>query len=168
MATSKVMINGTVEIDLTADTVTADTLAEGVTAHNSAGEVVTGTAVLDNGGYEEALGFALGSSDLLSYSSAPLSRLPEGTTYIAKNCFLDCKTITISEIPAGVTTIEDAAFNGCTGITSITFKGTPTSIATCFYRATNITDIYVPWAEGAVSGAPWGATNATMHYDSAV
>ena len=30
-------------IDLTADTVTADTLAKGVTAHNAAGEIITGT-----------------------------------------------------------------------------------------------------------------------------
>ena len=28
-----------------------------------------------------------------------------------------------------------------------------------------LTDIYVPWAEGAVANAPWGATGATIHYD---
>lgn len=26
--------------------------------------------------------------------------------------------------------------------------------------------IYVPWAEGAVANAPWGATKATIHYDT--
>lgn len=44
-----------------------------------------------------------------------------------------------------------------------------TSISnTCFTSGVQtITDIYVPWAEGAVSGAPWGATNATIHYNTA-
>lgn len=26
--------------------------------------------------------------------------------------------------------------------------------------------IYVPWAEGEVANAPWGATNATIHYNT--
>ena len=43
MAVNKVEINGEVKLDLTGDTVTADTLAEGKTAHNAAGEVITGT-----------------------------------------------------------------------------------------------------------------------------
>lgn len=43
MAVNKVEINGEVKLDLTADTVTADTLAEGYTAHNAAGELITGT-----------------------------------------------------------------------------------------------------------------------------
>lgn len=35
------------------------------------------------------------------------------------------------------------------------------------FASTTITDIYVPWSEGAVSGAPWGAINATIHYNYA-
>ena len=37
-----------------------------------------------------------------------------------------------------------------------------------FNNCTNITDIYVPWAEGTNVGgdAPWGATNATIHYNT--
>jgi len=43
----------------------------------------------------------------------------------------------------------------------------PTSInAYAFIGTTqNTLDIYVPWAEGAIAGAPWGATNATIHYN---
>lgn len=29
-----------------------------------------------------------------------------------------------------------------------------------------LTDIYVPWYDGYVLGAPWGATNATIHYEA--
>jgi len=40
---NKVSINGEAVIDLSGDTVTADTLALGVTAHNAKGELITGT-----------------------------------------------------------------------------------------------------------------------------
>ena len=43
MAVSKVTYNGTTLIDLTADTVAADKLLSGYTAHNSAGQQITGT-----------------------------------------------------------------------------------------------------------------------------
>lgn len=43
MPRSKVIYGDEVLIDLTADTVTADTLAEGVTAHDAAGNAITGT-----------------------------------------------------------------------------------------------------------------------------
>lgn len=35
-----------------------------------------------------------------------------------------------------------------------------------FYQAKVMTDIYVPWSEGEVANAPWGATNATIHYNT--
>ena len=41
----------------------------------------------------------------------------------------------------------------------------PTTLdATAFKGCTNLKDIDVPWAEGDIAGAPWGATNATVHY----
>lgn len=45
MAVNRVSINGTTVIDLTADTVTPETLSMGVTAHNAAGELITGTHI---------------------------------------------------------------------------------------------------------------------------
>lgn len=45
MAVNKVSINGTTVLDLTADTVTPETLDVGITAHNAAGELITGTRV---------------------------------------------------------------------------------------------------------------------------
>ena len=45
MAVNKVSINGTTVLDLTADTVTPETLSMGVTAHNAAGELITGTHI---------------------------------------------------------------------------------------------------------------------------
>lgn len=43
MPVSKVVLNDVVKLDLTADTVAPETLAEGVTAHDAAGNQITGT-----------------------------------------------------------------------------------------------------------------------------
>jgi hypothetical protein len=45
-------------------------------------------------------------------------------------------------LPNKITSISSGAFNGCT----------------------NVTNVYVPWAKGAVANAPWGMTNATIWY----
>ena len=43
MANNKIIYGSNTLIDLTSDTVTADKLAEGYTAHDKAGNVITGT-----------------------------------------------------------------------------------------------------------------------------
>lgn len=43
MAINKVVLSGEVKLDLSSDSVTPETLAKGVTAHNAAGELITGT-----------------------------------------------------------------------------------------------------------------------------
>ena len=45
MAVNKVEINGEVKLDLTQDTVSADTLLQGATAHDAAGNLVEGKVV---------------------------------------------------------------------------------------------------------------------------
>lgn len=44
MAVSKVVYGSRTLIDLTADTVTADSLSKGITAHDKSGRLITGTA----------------------------------------------------------------------------------------------------------------------------
>ena len=69
-------------------------------------------------------------------------------------------------MPARIITIYARAFGECTGLTTLTFKGKPDTIdSQAFYGCTNLTTINVPWAEGAVGNAPWGATNATINYN---
>ena len=80
--------------------------------------------------------------------------------------FFNCTNLALTSIPAGVTDISYSAFGYCTGLTELTFMGTPTSIAPdAFDGCENLTTINVPWAEGAVANAPWGATNATINYN---
>lgn len=47
MAVNKVIYGGNVLIDLTTDTVTADKLASGITAHDKSGKTITGTNTYD-------------------------------------------------------------------------------------------------------------------------
>ena len=89
-----------------------------------------------------------------------------GYTKIRDSAFTGCTNLALTSLPAGVTSIGVEAFSGCTSLTSITFKGTPTTInSSAFSGCTNLTDIKVPWAEGRVPNAPWGATNATITYN---
>lgn len=82
-------------------------------------------------------------------------------------CFQNKTTLTSIVIPASVKAIEANVFKGCTGLKTATFKGTivGTIPETVFDGCTNLTDVYVPWAEGVKANAPWGATNATVHYN---
>lgn len=100
----------------------------------------------------------------------PNDSLPSSlNSNITSNSFYACSSLIITEIPAGVTGLYSRCFMGCSGITQLTFKGTPSIInSTSFSNCTNLTDIYVPWAENAIAGAPWGASNATVHYNSVV
>jgi hypothetical protein len=54
-------------------------------------------------------------------------------------------------------------------IKSVTFQNSIDSLPTigtyAFSQCDSLTDIYCPWEEGAIANAPWGATNATIHYN---
>ena len=97
------------------------------------------------------------------------SGLPDTVTSIGNYSFKGCRSLRQVTIPPGVTTIGTYAFSGCTGLTGVVFQGTPSSTisSTDFNSCENLSNIYVPWSEGDVDNAPWGATSATIHYDSA-
>lgn len=95
-----------------------------------------------------------------------ITELPSGLTSIGNSAFYSCRKLAITELPSGLTSIDYYAFYGCSGLTSVTFKGTPSTIRTnAFNNCANLTTINVPWAEGEVANAPWGATNATINYN---
>ena len=89
------------------------------------------------------------------------------------NAFYGCASIIASvgetntlKLPK-IKRLGDYAFYGCKA-TNVYFY--QTDIISISYRAfhndTSIQNIYVPWSEGVVANAPWGATNATVHYDT--
>lgn len=93
-------------------------------------------------------------------------KLPEKVSSIGVQAFRK-SSIEITEIPASLTSLNQYVFAECRGIKELTFKGTAKrSInASAFYGCDNLETINVPWAEGEVADAPWGATNATINYN---
>ena len=106
----------------------------------------------------------LGSGCFTKCKELQLTELPDTLTVIDASVFSSCSKLAITEIPASVRTIGAGAFSFCT-FPSITFKGKPISMYGAFQNNSNIKIINVPWAEGAVADAPWGATNAVVTYN---
>lgn len=89
--------------------------------------------------------------------------IPDNVTRIGNYIFYACTDLTSITIPGSVTSIGSSAFSGCTGLTTIIIPSSVTEIAfTTFNGCTNLTTITINKAEGSITGAPWGATNATV------
>jgi hypothetical protein len=111
---------------------------------------------------------AIGNNAFAGCDGLAITELPEGIAEVAMSSFSSCKGLTTMTMPASLQYVLSSAFSLCTGLTEVTFKGTPEEIAeNAFSGCSNLTTINVPWAEGAVAGAPWGATSATINYNSA-
>ena len=116
------------------------------------------------------------SDNSLSEESAVFDKTPREIEFIEHVFPASLKTIgnyaftgakynlTTCVFPSGLESIGTSAFGNCSILTSVTFQGTPTSIANNAFPS-NVTTINVPWAEGAVANAPWGATKATINYN---
>lgn len=93
--------------------------------------------------------------------------LPFGLKTIANQLFDSCTSLSYVHIPETVEEIESGAFSNCENLTKIRIPKSVTSIESdAFSGCDYLEDIYVGFSSGAVSGAPWGATNATIHYNS--
>ena len=116
--------------------------------------------------------------------------LPNGLTYLSSNTFARCSKLEnvygdltnliqlsdsvfdackgLKELPymPNLTTYGANAFRNCTSLTEVKIYKKCNVNANTFTQCDNLLDIYVPWAEGEVANAPWGATNATIHYNT--
>lgn len=88
--------------------------------------------------------------------------LSQNLKVIGAGAFFDTG-ITQIDIPTTVEEIHLDAFSDTSSLKAVRFHGKPKTIAPCF-GGSAVTDIFVPWHEGGVAGAPWGAENATIHY----
>lgn len=94
--------------------------------------------------------------------------IPDLVTALYRASFLKCSSLVDIVIPKNVNKILNIAFQNCTSLETVKFLGMVNTIdSSCFNYCTNLTHIYVPWSEGEVNNAPWGATNATIHYNTA-
>ena len=106
-----------------------------------------------------------GSSLFGSMGALVSASIPRLTT-LPSYAFNNCRSIRQIDLPS-VTTIREAVMGICpllevvtigpniTTIHSYAFSGTPDGMI-----------INLPVAEGAISGAPWGAPNAIINYDT--
>jgi hypothetical protein len=107
----------------------------------------------------------IGNYAFFGCSRLQLTSLPLGVKQALSQTFRNCTSLTTFLLHSGITALHDRCFMGCTGLTTVTFKGNPFIYSSAFSSCSNLTDIYVPWSQGEVANAPWGATNATIHYD---
>lgn len=102
--------------------------------------------------------------------------LPLSLKYIGNDAFYNNGAQLFPEeiiIPHLVETIGNCVFGGSGFKTkTITFRGTPTTILPEAFLSggsvasmRDLVTINVPWSEGEVANAPWGAVNATINYN---
>lgn len=118
-----------------------------------------------------------------------ITSIPDTVTSVEQSAFAGTG-ITLSGLPSNLKTIEAHAFQGVKFTSPLIMPASLQSIAmyafqqageagteiiflakpkgglssSAFYNS-KFTSIKVPWSEGEVAGAPWGATNATITYD---
>ena len=94
-------------------------------------------------------------------------KISNGVEVIRESAF-ENSGLSAVELPMSLSAIWANAFAYNASLKSVRFNSKPTIYSQVFANCTNLKDIYVPWSEGEVDGAPWGATKATIHYNSEV
>lgn len=91
--------------------------------------------------------------------------LPKLAT-VGSNTFYSCPVLTQIDLPSAKT-IGRETITGCRSLEVINIGPSITSIhSQAFQNAPEGLVINLPVAEGAISGAPWGATSAVINYDT--
>lgn len=102
-----------------------------------------------------------------SYQDLTKVTIPNGVTTIGNMAFNNCSNLTEVNIPNSVTTIGTNAFRMCSSLAELNLPNSITSIGSgAFQNIKSDAVINCGFAEGAVSGAPWGApSTATINYN---
>lgn len=87
-------------------------------------------------------------------------------TSINTEAFKECDNLIDVIIPNSVQTLSLYVFRSCDSLTSVRIGNGITSINKSFQSCNALTDIYIDKPEGSISGAPWGATSATVHWNT--
>lgn len=91
--------------------------------------------------------------------------MPDSVTEISDHSFYGCDKLKTVKLSDSLKTIGRGAFAD-SGLEYIKIPEGVTAIdSTAFQNCLNLKVIDVGFAQGDVSGAPWGATNATVYYN---
>ena len=106
-------------------------------------------------------GTFMGCSSLASVT------IGDGVTAIGYMSFSDCSCLSEINFGRSVACIGEDAFNNCTGLKTVNIGPDIITIpANAFSGTSSDLVINLAVSEGAVANAPWGATNATINYDT--
>ena len=95
--------------------------------------------------------------------SATTFSIPRDVTQIGDFAFAQMRSLTAVNIPDTVTSIGQDAFMSCINLTTVRIPNSVASIGSvAFTGCSNLTSIIIDKAEGSISGAPWGAPDATV------
>lgn len=110
----------------------------------------------------------IGQGFFSGYQSMTELTLPDTLQEIATHAFETCSNLVINEFPASLDRIGAQVFMYNGAMSELHFTGTPSYIdPSAFEHMDALTDIYVPWAEGEVAGAPWtDNADVVVHYNS--
>lgn len=132
----------------------------------------------------------IGASVFRDCTSLTDVTIPGSVTIIDSAAFNGCTSLEEITISNGVTSINSQAFNGCSSLKEVTIPNSVTSIGfRAFQNCSSLATINIPrsvtsiesfvfqniksdavincgFAQGAVSGAPWGApSSVTINYN---
>lgn len=123
-------------------------------------------AVAENigGGGDNNAKFAAEPATFSANTNLTSVEIPNGVTSIGSSAFGGFRNLAKVTIPDSVTTITGNAF-ASTALTEITIPSSVYGIDQyVFSSCTSLSKIIVNKAEGSISGAPWGAPNATVEW----
>jgi hypothetical protein len=109
---------------------------------------------------------AIGDNGFYRCPKLQLASLPPRITSLGDFAFSDCSKLGLTSLPSGITSIGEQAFANCSSLETVRFTSTVSQIPNgVFSGCPKLSTIYVPWSQGQVANAPWGASNATIIYD---
>ena len=147
MAINKVIYQGDTLIDLTSDTVTPETLAQGVTAHAKNGEIITG--IMEGGGGWDYVATSrtnvnIGMSTFFGARNLRSATIPHSTEVGAES-FKQCVDLQYVEIGTplrGEINLGVRCFEGCTSLENVKFGRCQLVNGSAFEDCTKLKKVY--------------------------
>lgn len=107
-----------------------------------------------------------------TYKGLPVTEIAERAFYGDRRGY---KNVTSVIIPSSIKRIGECAFESQWRLRKVVFRGTPDVISGGAFETQSLADmygetavpleIYAPFAENVVDGAPWGGDNVTVYYE---
>lgn len=158
MANNKIQLsNGDVLLDLTGDSVSPDTLLEGATAHNAAGEPIVGALTIGGGQNWELINFVAIPDEAAEASALTINKGADGNVFSLSRFRL----MATFPIYTGSTAIPSFCFAMINGKTMGSKLGENPMVYTDLEMPTTSAPVQWTWSEGYLSGP--GAWELLFH-----